>query len=64
MIAMIRRMKLLAWLLALALASPPVAAAQSSGSAAPQPTTGSGAAFTPEEFEQVAAPIAPIRTLS
>jgi len=57
MIAMMGRTRLLAWLLALALASSPAAAAQSSVSSVPQ-STGSGAAFTPEELEQVAAPVA------
>jgi uncharacterized protein DUF3300 len=59
-----KRSKLLAWLLVLALAAPGPTAAQQAGSATP-PTgsaaaqqPGSGAAFTPEQLEQVAAPVA------
>ncbi len=62
---MTRRTRLLAWLLALALASPLPATAQSAttppATAAPataQPSGTAGPAFTPEQLEQVAAPIA------
>ena len=55
MIAMMKRTRLLAWLLALALAGPLPATAQSSAPAQP---SGPVAAFTPEQLEQVAAPIA------
>ena len=62
---MTRRTRLLAWLLALALASPLPATAQSAtappATAAPataQPSGTAGPAFTSEQLEQVAAPIA------
>jgi Protein of unknown function (DUF3300) len=61
-ITIVERTRLVAWLLVLALASPMTvtapggAAAQSSG-AAPQPPD-AAPAFTPEQLEQVAAPVA------
>ena len=57
MIAMMERTRLLAWLLVLALAGPLPATAQPSQ---PPPASpgGSDAAFTPEQLEQVVAPIA------
>jgi uncharacterized protein DUF3300 len=55
-IATMKRSRILASLLVLALAAPCPTAAQQAGSAA-QPA-GSGAAFTPEQLEQVAAPVA------
>jgi Protein of unknown function (DUF3300) len=65
MIAMMQRTRLLAWLLALALAGPSPAMAQPATSppatALPATTPSSGTAapaFTPEQLEQVAAPIA------
>ena len=62
MIAIIERGKLLAWLLVLALTMPVPAIAQTGGAPAAQ-TSGaapeaSEAAFTAEQLEQVAAPIA------
>ena len=57
MIAILRHTRLLVWLLAVGLVSPLPATAQS-GASAPSPPSGPGAAFTPEQLEQVAAPIA------
>jgi hypothetical protein len=53
----LKRTKLVAWLLVLALTSPLPSAAQSSPPA-PAPPSGSAPAFTPEQLEQIAAPIA------
>jgi Protein of unknown function (DUF3300) len=57
MIAMMKRTRLLAWLLVLAMAGPLPATAQTAPPP-PPPPAGSEAAFTPEQLEQVAAPIA------
>jgi hypothetical protein len=57
-IAMLTRTRLLAWLLVLGLACPLPATAPSAAPPAAQPSGGPEAAFTPEQLEQVAAPIA------
>ena len=57
MITTIGRSKLCAWLLVLLLTAPGPTLAQPSGTPAAQPG-GSAAVFTPEQLEQVAAPIA------
>jgi Protein of unknown function (DUF3300) len=56
-IVMLTRTRLLAWLLVLGLASPLPATAQSGAPPSAQPSE-PDAAFTPEQLEQVAAPIA------
>jgi len=56
-IAIVQRSRLLAWLLVVMLVAPEVVVAQPAASTAAQPT-GSAAVFTPEQLEQVAAPIA------
>ena len=55
MIAILERSRLLAWLLVVALTVPAAVVAQPSGA---PPPGGSPAPFTPEQLEQVAAPIA------
>ena len=57
MIAIMQRSRLLAWLLVVVLAAPEAVVAQPAASTAAQPAA-SAAAFTPEQLEQLAAPVA------
>ena len=56
MIAIMQRSRLLAWLLVVMLAAPEAVVAQPAASTAAQPAA--SAAFTPEQLEQLAAPVA------